>query len=186
MRDKGIVLVVVLLLVLAGWRFYQYQRSGEILVETTNESASTTQETISQNESGDGSNEPLLSGDGIQIIGSTTEEQNISATTNNGVPFLLTGIQSGERVTISGMNFDDAYWIAVHANANGQPGNVLGARMFPKGTTSGVVELAVAMKKGNTYFAVLHRDAGSRTWTNDNPAVKNSDGAFVGVKFIAE
>ncbi len=62
-------------------------------------------------------------------------------------------------------------WVAVHEDANGKPGNILGAQIFPAGTHLGKINLLRGTESGKKYYAMLHADDGDRAfdYTTDLP-----------------
>lgn len=71
----------------------------------------------------------------------------------------------GKTVTITSVSLPSSGWVAVHEDATGRPGKILGAQRFSKGThAKGVVELLRATENGKTYYAMLHDDDGDRTF----------------------
>lgn len=68
---------------------------------------------------------------------------------------------AGGTAIISQVISADSVWVAVREERSGVPGNILGARKVPAGTSSAViVELLRPTVAGARYFAVLYRDAG--------------------------
>jgi hypothetical protein len=78
----------------------------------------------------------------------------------------------GERVAIDALTIGENVWIAVHEDAAGKPGNILGAARFRQGTyENGVVELLRPTFGGDRYYAMLHADDGDDVFdlTKDTP-----------------
>lgn len=76
-------------------------------------------------------------------------------------------------------------WVAIHEDAEGKPGKILGARRFPSGEIrNGEVELLREMVPG-LYYAVVHEDDGVLGFNHasDIPAVEN--GLPIMARFIA-
>lgn len=78
------------------------------------------------------------------------------------------------------VTFDKSMWIAIHEDANGMPGKILGAQMFAKGTHTGAVDLLRPTEGERKYYAMVHTDDGDRKFDQkkDMPA-KNADGAAI-------
>jgi len=66
--------------------------------------------------------------------------------------------EAGNVVYVTTIVLEREGWVAVHEDINGSLGNVLGAAWFPKGTSSGSVELLRDTRVGGTYHAVLYTD----------------------------
>jgi len=77
-------------------------------------------------------------------------------------------------------------WVAVHEDAEGAPGNILGAGRFPAGEHSGEVELLRATVPGGNYYAMLHEDDGDGVFdfSKDMP-VRDTAGNIVQMQFTA-
>ena len=75
------------------------------------------------------------------------------------------------------VNFDKSMWVAIHEDAKGAPGKILGAQIFPKGTRTGAVDLLRPTEGERKYYAMVHVDDGDHTFDpkKDMPA-KNADG----------
>ena len=74
------------------------------------------------------------------------------------------------------VNFDKSMWVAIHEDAKGAPGKILGAQIFPKGTRTGAVDLLRPTEGERKYYAMVHVDDGDHTFDpkKDMPA-KNAD-----------
>lgn len=92
----------------------------------------------------------------------------------------------GSTVSVKSVKFENPGWVAIHDDADGKPGNILGAAWFPKGENSGIVELLRDTEQGKTYFAVLHNDDGDREFNHkiDLP-LTDASGTIIMVKFMA-
>ncbi len=95
-----------------------------------------------------------------------TSTDNLATTTvgviegNNGV--VIGEQQPGKVVTVTDLRLEEAGWVAIRDDVNGEPGpKILGARLFDKGNTTGVVQLLRATEPGKSYFAILHTDDGN-------------------------
>jgi hypothetical protein len=73
----------------------------------------------------------------------------------------------GSKVMVDSVKLKSPGWVAIHDNVKGQPGRILGAVLFDKGSATGTVELLRGTVAGKTYFAVLHHDDGD--YKNFNP-----------------
>lgn len=92
---------------------------------------------------------------------------------------------AGMSVKIASVYLPVAGWVAVHEDAGGTPGKILGARRFEKGAYTGVaVELLRGTENGKIYYAMLHTDDGDRAFDAKKDAlVKDASGSAVMVKF---
>ena len=99
------------------------------------------------------------------IAVSSLNENDGSAQTIAQAPSLKVGDQNpGKMVVVAQAVLDQPEWVVIHdSDSNGQPGNVLGARLFAKGRNSGIVQLLQATVAGQKYIAVVHTYSGAKT-----------------------
>ena len=92
----------------------------------------------------------------------------------------------GSKVMVSKVVLENRSWLAVHEDAAGAPGRILGAQRFPAGQWQGEVELARATFGGGKYYAMIHMDDGDNVFdhTKDLP-LKNVQGQVVMTTFYA-
>ncbi|MBI2053597.1 MAG: hypothetical protein HYT41_02545 [Candidatus Sungbacteria bacterium] len=78
------------------------------------------------------------------------------------------------------VNFDKSMWVAIHEDAKGAPGKILGAQIFPKGARTGAVDLLRPTEGERKYYAMVHTDDGDHTFDpkKDMPA-KNAEGMAI-------
>jgi len=95
----------------------------------------------------------------------------------------------GSVVNIDSVEISTDRWLVVHDNLDGQPGNILGARIFSSDQASGHINLLRATESGQSYlvliYAVAERDEDqSRRFdsSRDLPLIDNS-GALQAVEF---
>lgn len=91
----------------------------------------------------------------------------------------------GKVAKIQELAMDRSVWVAIHEDAEGKPGKILGARRFPSGhILNGEVELLRGMTPG-LYYAMVHEDDGVLGFNHakDVPAVEN--GLPVMARFLA-
>ena len=83
---------------------------------------------------------------------------------------------AGSSVAVA-VKLEKGAWVAVHEDADGKPGKILGAQLFPAGTHLGKIDLLRATSAAKKYYAMLHSDSGDHTFdaTADAP-VKNAAG----------
>lgn len=96
---------------------------------------------------------------------------------------------AGSQVFVSKAVFgDNGGWVSVQDDTNGVPGKILGAALFPAGSTAGEVPLLRATISGHTYFAVMRDNVGEYHLFNmqtDLP-LTDSSGATVMAVFSAK
>lgn len=110
----------------------------------------------------------------------------ISAAVGTGMNAVSADDQpAGNTVSVAVKVEKDA-WVAVHEDTGGKPGNILGAQLFTRGTSTGQIELLRRLMAGRKYYAMLHADDGDRQfdYTKDMPLVSSAGGAIADV-FIA-
>ena len=75
------------------------------------------------------------------------------------------------------VNFDKSMWVAIHEDAKGALGKILGAQIFSKGAHTGAVDLLRPTEGERKYYAMVHVDDGDHKFDSkkDMPA-KNADG----------
>jgi len=95
---------------------------------------------------------------------------------------------AGKKVTLTEVTLENPGWVAIHDDVNGQPGRILGAKLFDKGTSKGDVTLLRATANGTNYLAVIHTDDGNYKEFNPrtDTALLASDGKPVMVSFSVE
>lgn len=94
---------------------------------------------------------------------------------------------AGGIVMIAKVSLAQDGWVAIHEQADGKPGRILGAQRFDMGVYSGgQVELLRDTMAGNTYYAMIHIDDGDKIFDPhvDLPVI-GSDGQPVMVMFKA-
>lgn len=98
---------------------------------------------------------------------------------------IVVGVQAaGGKVNITSATLGKESWIVVHEEKNAVPANILGAQLFPAGTTSGAVELLRNTVTGQIYYAMVHNDDGDRKFdfTKDFP-LRDTEGKIITAKF---
>lgn len=91
---------------------------------------------------------------------------------------------AGGSVFVSRVEVESSGWVAIHEDAGGQMGNVLGARRFDPGVHQGTVELLRGTEKGKMYYATLRRDNGDKEFGLDSDTpFKNNAGEIVFMRF---
>lgn len=83
---------------------------------------------------------------------------------NGGDSITVLDQAAGNAVRVENIEFENAGWVAVHEDRNGGLGNILGAAWFPRGTSSGTVELLRDTLPGQAYYAVLYTDNGNKVF----------------------
>ncbi len=95
---------------------------------------------------------------------------------------------AGLVVVMSMVSLSKSSWVAIHeSNADGVPGNILGARRFEAGQYFGsTIELLRGMQTGTTYHALLHFDDGDSFFDYEKEVpIKDPLGKFITTEFIA-
>lgn len=88
----------------------------------------------------------------------------ISAAGMEGINTIVTDDQpAGVAVAIT-VKIEKESWIAIHEDAGGNPGKILGAQIFPAGEHMGKIELLRGTEAGKKYYAMLHADNGDRVF----------------------
>lgn len=62
------------------------------------------------------------------------------------------------------VDIDKTAWAVIHEDAEGKPGKILGAHLFPAGNHLGTVTLLRGTEAGKKYYAILHTDNGDRAF----------------------
>ncbi len=102
---------------------------------------------------------------------------------DNGV--IVQDQSAGNKVDVAQVVLKTPGWVAIHDDVNGQPGRILGAKLFDSGKLNGNVELLRNTENGKSYFAVLHTDDGNYKSFNaqTDTILKNAQGEMIMVKF---
>lgn len=80
---------------------------------------------------------------------------------------------AGMTVTVAHVEVSTPTWVVVYENKNGGRGPVLGAALFDKGRTKGVVELLRPTLAGKGYFVGQTKDDGDRMYSAQHDAIEN-------------
>ena len=100
--------------------------------------------------------------------------------------------EAGSSVYVSALSLSDPRWVVIHEDQAGEPGNILGARLFSVDQEDGEVSLLRSTESGNTYHAILYmvadrdRDQGRRFDTDRDLPLIEEDGYQVITTFTAE
>lgn len=88
----------------------------------------------------------------------------ISATLGDQTSLVAADDQpAGEAVAVA-VKIQKEAWAAVHEDASGKPGKILGAQFFPAGNHLGKVTLLRATEAGKKHYVMLHTDDGDRAF----------------------
>ena len=91
----------------------------------------------------------------------------------------------GNEVRVESVMLEKSAWVAIHEDRDGHPGNILGAQLYPAGTTAlSTIELLRPTAKG-IYYAMLHADDGDRQFDYEKDAPMTGGGSPIMVRFIA-
>jgi len=75
---------------------------------------------------------------------------------------------AGETVLVDSATIDRVGWAAVYENRDGEPGNILGARLIPQtGEWSGTIPLLRNTEPDKNYFVKLLSDDGDRSFNHE-------------------
>lgn len=93
---------------------------------------------------------------------------------------------AGSIVFVASVTSQKPVWVAIHEDADGVPGKILGAQLFDTNMHSGEVSLLRKTENARAYYAVLHEDDGGRIfdYTKHKP-IKDNEGREIVAKFIA-
>ena len=68
---------------------------------------------------------------------------------------------SGSEVVVSQVSLEKSSWVAIHEDNAGKPGNILGARRYPAGSTSATTTIELLrLTVKSLYYAMIHEDTG--------------------------
>jgi hypothetical protein len=110
-----------------------------------------------------------------EVADEMTDEMGEAEETGNGSdPIVIAEVEgyrinvtdqaAGSRVAVTGVTLERAGWVAIHEDRSGELGNILGAHWFPRGQSTGGVNLLRDTVAGNAYHAVLYNDDGDRAF----------------------
>ena len=181
MRDLGITVLVALLIVFAGIRFSGYQKQllgtisetagSAVALEAADIVSASSTSVLEKSEKNIPDKEPVLDLD--LSISSTAALQVADQKAGASVSILSVVVPEG------------SYWVAVREDT-GTTSRTLGARLFAKGNSHGVVHLLRPTQSANTYHVLLHKDNGDRKYVRaEDTEVKDIDGKVVGVTIKA-
>jgi hypothetical protein len=162
MRDVLIVLLIALIIVVGGWKFWSYQQNldGDNLAPNTTDESATAEATITNESVVDVSTEPsdVVGGNEVKIV---SPETTVATQTITIAGVKISDQKAGSAVIVSEVALPATGWIAIRDYKDGKMGNTLGAKLLNKGTVSNVaVDLLRAMISGNSYVAVPLKDNG--------------------------
>ncbi|MEK7641552.1 MAG: hypothetical protein AAB365_00995 [Patescibacteria group bacterium] len=127
---------------------------------------------------------------GIMVFGNkgtdtTNPDGNTPVDTSGGAAtevnrIVMSDQYPGNVVYLSSVQLANGGWVAVHADKNGQPGDVIGSMYFEKGINPGKITLTKSTVEGGIYYAMLHADDGDKVFdaTKDLP-IKDSRGNVI-------
>ncbi len=94
---------------------------------------------------------------------------------------------AGMTVAVAHIEVSSPIWVVVYENKNGGRGPVLGAALFDKGRTQGVVELLRPTLSGKGYFVGQTKDDGDRMYSAQHDTIENdAQGKQLLVPFTAQ
>lgn len=102
---------------------------------------------------------------------------------SNSSSLVIFNQSAGDSVEIDRVVLEQAGWVSISEDLNGERGNILGALWLPAGTHTGQqVELLRGTEPGRKYYGVIRSDDGDLNHGFDkdiNLEVKDSDGNFL-------
>ncbi len=131
---------------------------------------------------------------GIMVFGGKSSEAPID--TNEPTPtdstaqevnrIVMSDQYPGNVVYISSVQLAKGGWVAIHADNNGTPGEIIGTQWFDAGINPGKITLTKPTVEGGLYYAMLHSDDGDKVFnaTKDVP-LKDSRGNTIMKPFRA-
>jgi hypothetical protein len=86
----------------------------------------------------------------------------------------------GNVVYLSSVQVENPSWVAIQADNNGQPGEIIGSMHFATGINPGKITLTKPTVEGGTYYAVIYTDDGAAKFnaTTDLP-LKDANGNVI-------
>ncbi len=90
-------------------------------------------------------------------------EEEIADSEGPSDKLLIRDQEAGDVVLVSELKLADSRWVVIHEDADGEPGNILGARLFSADETTGEVELLRGTEEGELYHAILYKVAERET-----------------------
>lgn len=124
------------------------------------------------------------------IVGEETSLESsmakISLSLGTGINTVSADSQPAGNTVSVAVKLEKETWVAVHEEAAGKPGRILGAQLFTAGTHFGKVDLLRGTVVGGKYYAMLHADDGDRKFdlAKDQPLVTGA-GAAITDEFTA-
>jgi hypothetical protein len=103
------------------------------------------------------------------------------------VSVLVSDQVSGESVFVDSVEVDSKTWVAVQANRDGVPGNVLGARRIEAPVSSLEIPLLRTTVPGEVYFVLLQEDNGNNQYDlYQDPEIVDTIGNLIFDTFVAK
>ncbi|MCC2631031.1 MAG: hypothetical protein K0S38_840 [Candidatus Paceibacter sp.] len=111
-------------------------------------------------------------------------EEGSTPVSNGSVAIKVEDQNPGRVVVVYQVSLEKPGWVVIHEDTNGKPGTMLGARLFDKGSNSGLVELLRPMADGKNYFAVVYNDDGNFSFDpKKDLVIKDASGKEIMSKF---
>jgi len=95
-------------------------------------------------------------------VAETPKTEGASYATSTSAAVIINDQNAGLEVELTEVVLDKSGWVAIHEDAGGALGNILGAQLFDAGEGKGTVSLLRATDPGKTYYAVVYTDNGDR------------------------
>lgn len=116
------------------------------------------------------------------------DSANVSPVLTGVVALSVENQAPGKNVFVREISVERAVWVVIVEDNAGVRGNILGAGLFDKGETAGLVQLLRGTVEGGSYFATLHAEDSNLTENRvfnlekDTPLV-GADGLVIEIQF---
>lgn len=112
---------------------------------------------------------------------STTQQQPVSNTSEMRVEsnsIYVSGQGESSDLTVTMVTITEPGFVVIHADSNGQPGEVLGSSTLLQSGSHNNTPIKLSRKtvNGEIIYAVLHKDNGDGQYTSTDETVKGSNG----------
>ncbi len=107
-------------------------------------------------------------------------EQTDSTSTKEVNRIVMSDQYPGNVVQLTSVQLAKDGWVVIHADKDGQPGDVIGSAYFSAGINPGKITLSRSTVDGGVYYAMIHTDDGDKKFdpAKDLP-LKDSKGSII-------
>lgn len=120
----------------------------------------------------------------VSDVTDTDTSSNIDTTAPNRIT--MTDQYPGNVVFLSSVQLEKPGYVAIHEDASGKPGKVIGYAKFDKGINPGRITLTSPLIDGKMYYAILHNDDGDNVFDETkDAAIKDANGNVIMKTFRA-